>query len=86
VTRCEPPHLLEAQAIGELEGSGAWRLFSSPLGTAILYSWDVATTRAWMNRIGPLAAPGVRLESRPRYAPGRSQACQATRRDADRLR
>jgi uncharacterized protein YndB with AHSA1/START domain len=57
ITRSEPPHLLAAQAIGELEGSGTWRLFSSPLGTAILYSWDVSTTRAWMNRLGPIARP-----------------------------
>ncbi|MEA2182389.1 MAG: hypothetical protein QOF69_1574 [Solirubrobacteraceae bacterium] len=38
-------------------GLGAWRLFSSPLGTAILLSWDVATTRAWMNRMRRLARP-----------------------------
>jgi uncharacterized protein YndB with AHSA1/START domain len=55
VTRSQPPYLLEAQAIGELEGVGLWRLFSSPLGTAILSSWDISTTRAWMNRMAPLA-------------------------------
>ena len=57
VTRSEPPYLLEGQAIGELEGVGVWRLFSSPVGTAILYSWDVSTTRAWMNRVAPVARP-----------------------------
>jgi hypothetical protein len=55
VTRAEPPFLLEAQASGELEGVGVWRLYSGALGTAAVYSWDVSTTRGWMNRIAPLA-------------------------------
>lgn len=58
VTRFERPHLFEGQASGELVGVGAWRLFDGPAGTAALYSWDVSTTRAWMNRLGPLARPG----------------------------
>jgi hypothetical protein len=57
VTRAEPPFLLEAQASGELEGVGVWRLYSGALGTAAVYSWDVSTTRGWMNRIAPLARP-----------------------------
>lgn len=59
ITRSEPPHLLQSQAVGELEGVGVYRLFSSPLGTAILYSWDVSTTRVWMNRIAPVARPAL---------------------------
>ena len=55
VTRSEPPYLLEGHASGELEGVGVWRLYSSDLGTALVYSWDVATTRAWMNAISPVA-------------------------------
>jgi len=57
VTRCEAPYLLEGQASGELEGIGIWRLYEGSAGTAIVYSWDVSTTRPWMNRIGPLARP-----------------------------
>jgi uncharacterized protein YndB with AHSA1/START domain len=57
ITRSEPPYLLEGHASGELEGVGVWRLFDSPLGTALVYSWDVSTTRRWMNRIAPLARP-----------------------------
>lgn len=57
VTRVEPPHLLEGHASGELEGVGVWRLYESPAGTAIVYSWDVATTRTWMNRLAPVARP-----------------------------
>jgi hypothetical protein len=57
VTRSEPPYLIEAQASGELEGVGVWRLYSGALGTAAVYSWDVSTTRRWMNRLAPLARP-----------------------------
>ena len=60
VTRIEPPHLIEGQATGELEGVGVWRLFASPEGTAVLYSWRVRTTQRWMNLWGPLARPAFR--------------------------
>ena len=57
VTRAEPPHLLEGHANGELEGVGVCRLYEGAAGTAIVYSWDVSTTRRWMNRLAPLARP-----------------------------
>jgi len=57
VTRCEPPYLLEGHASGELKGIGIWRLYAGKAGTAIIYSWDVSTTRRWMNRLAPLARP-----------------------------
>ena len=57
VTRVEAPHLLSGQASGELEGMGVWRLYEGPAGTAAIYSWEVSTTRAWMNAAGPLARP-----------------------------
>ena len=60
VTRIEPPHLIEGQATGELEGVGVWRLFASPEGTAVLYSWRVRTTQRWMNLWGPMARPAFR--------------------------
>ena len=57
VTRIEAPYLLEGQASGELEGRGVWRLYDGAAGPALVYSWDVRTTRAWMNAVGPLARP-----------------------------
>lgn len=60
VTRVEPPHLIEGHATGELTGVGIWRLFAAPGTTAVLYSWNVRTTKAWMNLSGPLARPGFR--------------------------
>jgi Polyketide cyclase / dehydrase and lipid transport len=57
VTRAERPHLLEGQARGELEGVGICRLYEGAAGTAIVYSWDVSTTRRWMNRLSLVARP-----------------------------
>jgi hypothetical protein len=51
------PTLLVGDARGELAGTGTWRVFESPLGTASTWEWQVATTRQWMNAAGPLARP-----------------------------
>ncbi len=56
-TRVERPHLLEGDASGELAGVGRWRLFEQGGVTAVLYEWNVRTTRAWMNLLAPLARP-----------------------------
>jgi len=56
-TRVERPHLLQADAVGELTGVGRWRLFEHGAATAVLYEWNVATTRAWMNLLAPVARP-----------------------------
>jgi uncharacterized protein YndB with AHSA1/START domain len=56
-TRVEPPHLLEGEATGGLEGTGRWRLFEQGEVTAVLYEWNVSTTKRWMNAIAPLARP-----------------------------
>ena len=57
VTRVARPSLLAGRASGELAGTGTWRFFEHSGMTAVVYEWDVATTKAWMNVIGPLAAP-----------------------------
>jgi uncharacterized protein YndB with AHSA1/START domain len=51
------PHLIEADASGELEGVGRWRLFEQDGVTAALYEWNVHTTKRWMNLLAPLARP-----------------------------
>jgi uncharacterized protein YndB with AHSA1/START domain len=56
-TRVERPLLLEADAVGELKGIGRWRLFEQDGATAVLYEWNVATTRPWMNLLAPVARP-----------------------------
>ena len=60
VTRIDAPYLIEGHATGELVGTGIWRLFSGPSSTAVLYSWQVRTTKPWMNIWGPLARPAFR--------------------------
>jgi uncharacterized protein YndB with AHSA1/START domain len=62
-TRVERPHLLEGRAAGELEGTGRWRFFEQPPSgdapavTAVLYEWNVGTTKSWMNLLAPIARP-----------------------------
>jgi hypothetical protein len=56
----EPPHLIVGHASGDLDGVGEWRLFAGPSSTAVLYSWRVRTTKAWINLWGPLARPAFR--------------------------
>jgi hypothetical protein len=56
-TRVERPHLLEGVATGGLEGVGRWRLFEDEGVTAVVYEWNVRTTKRWMNAIAPLARP-----------------------------
>ena len=56
-TKVEKPHLLEGDASGELAGIGRWRLFEHAGVTAVLYEWNVRTTRAWMNFFASFARP-----------------------------
>ncbi|MGD9735414.1 MAG: SRPBCC family protein [Solirubrobacterales bacterium] len=56
-TRVEPPTLLEGRAAGELAGVGRWRFYEQDGVTAVLYEWDVRTTKPWMNRLAPLLRP-----------------------------
>lgn len=56
-TRIERPYLMEGNAVGELSGVGRWRLFEQDGATAVVYEWNVSTTKAWMNLLAPLARP-----------------------------
>lgn len=56
-TRVEHPTLMEGHAVGELEGVGRWRLYEQGGITAVLYEWNVSTTKPWMNRMAPLLRP-----------------------------
>ncbi len=56
-TRVEHPHLLEGNAVGGLSGVGRWRFYEQDGVTAVLYEWNVSTTKAWMNLLAPVARP-----------------------------
>jgi hypothetical protein len=56
-TRVERPHLLEGHAVGGLEGIGRWRFYEQGGVTAVLYEWNVATTKSWMNLLAPALRP-----------------------------
>jgi carbon monoxide dehydrogenase subunit G len=57
VTRVIEPRELELRAEGELAGTGRWSLDQHDGITTARYTWDVRTTRPWMNLVAPLARP-----------------------------
>jgi hypothetical protein len=57
VERVERPALMAGRASGELAGTGVWRLFEDAGVTAVVYDWQVRTTRLWMNALAPVARP-----------------------------
>ena len=63
-TRVERPLLLEADAVGELQGVGRWRLFEEDGATAVLYEWNVSTTQRLDEPAGADRPPGLRVEPR----------------------
>ena len=60
ITRVQPPTTLEADATGELEGTGRWTLTSEDGWTRVRYTWDIRTTRWWMNLLAPVARPAFK--------------------------
>jgi uncharacterized protein YndB with AHSA1/START domain len=57
VRRVQAPGFMEGDARGALEGWGCWRLFEEDGVTAVLYEWNVRTSKLWMNVLAPMARP-----------------------------
>ena len=57
VRALDAPRSMEGDAEGALRGNGRWRLFEQDGVTAVLYEWEVGTTKRWMNLAAPLARP-----------------------------
>jgi hypothetical protein len=57
VRELDEPRSMSGEATGALAGTGHWRLFEQDGITAVTYEWNVSTTKAWMNRLAPLARP-----------------------------
>jgi Polyketide cyclase / dehydrase and lipid transport len=60
VTHVQPPSELEAEATGELTGTGRWALTPADGGTLVRYYWDIRTTKRWMNLLAPVARPAFK--------------------------
>ncbi|MDX1807463.1 MAG: hypothetical protein R3267_10605 [Paenisporosarcina sp.] len=58
VIKKERPLYIEIKASGELEGIGVWTLAQVGSITHVQYTWEVNTTKKWMNFFGPLLRPG----------------------------
>ena len=52
----EKPRLIEADAVGELTGTGRWRLFEQDGVTAVLYEWNVHYDEGLDERARPAPA------------------------------
>ncbi len=55
VDRVDPPRTMEGRATGDLEGRGRWRLMEDDGVTAVIYEWEVSTSKRWMNLVAPIA-------------------------------
>jgi hypothetical protein len=63
-TRSLPPRDQALRAEGELAGTGRWSLDQHGDITIARYTWEVRTTRPWMNLLAPLARPVFTWNSR----------------------
>jgi hypothetical protein len=57
VERVDEPVLMAGRAHGDLHGRGCWRLLEEGGVTAVVYEWEVTTTKRWMKVVGPIAHP-----------------------------
>ena len=60
VDEVDEPRRMAGRSSGDLEGQGDWRLSEEGGLTTVTYAWDVASTKAWMNALGPLPRPVFR--------------------------
>lgn len=60
VTAVARPTYLEGVAVGDLDGSGRWRLVPDGSTTRVRYDWTIVTTKGWMNALAPLLEPAFR--------------------------
>ncbi|WP_034648184.1 SRPBCC family protein [Cellulomonas sp. HZM] len=56
VTRATPPHAVTIATAGDLVGTADVTLRPDADRTSVTIVWDVVTTLAWMNAVGPLLA------------------------------
>jgi hypothetical protein len=61
LTRQQAPTLSEFAASGELMGNGTCRLTTDGQFTTVDITWNVTTTKTWMNRFGALLGPAFRI-------------------------
>lgn len=57
VARIQRPVALEGVSGGELVGTGSWDLSQDGAVTTVRNTWEVGTTKRWMNVLAPLARP-----------------------------
>jgi hypothetical protein len=77
ITRLERHVRIEADASGDLVGTGRWLLAGGEGVTEVRYEWIVSTTKPWMNLLAPFLSPAFRWNhDRVMAAGGRGLARQ----------
>jgi hypothetical protein len=49
--------IIEAVAMGELNGTGRWQLSQEGSVTTVRCDWNVSPSKSWMNLLSPVARP-----------------------------
>jgi Polyketide cyclase / dehydrase and lipid transport len=57
VVDADPPRMITADVLGQLQGRGRWELQAEPGGVRVDQLWEVDVTRRWMRVLSPVAAP-----------------------------
>jgi uncharacterized protein YndB with AHSA1/START domain len=61
ITVMEPPHVLEADVVGDLAGHGKWTLTEAPGGrTHVRFDWEVTADRRLLRILSPVLRPALR--------------------------
>lgn len=57
ITSIEAPRLINFDSAGSLEGNGSWLVEGEGKNSRITITWNVATTKPWMNLLSPILRP-----------------------------
>lgn len=57
IVEIEKPHLIRARAVGDLRGTGTWKLDEDGDAVRVEYTWSVDLDRAWMRAMLPVLRP-----------------------------
>jgi uncharacterized protein YndB with AHSA1/START domain/mannose-6-phosphate isomerase-like protein (cupin superfamily) len=60
IVRLEPPHVVEADVVGDLSGHGKWTLTPTATGTHVRFDWEVFADKPLLRILTPLLKPAFR--------------------------
>jgi uncharacterized protein YndB with AHSA1/START domain/mannose-6-phosphate isomerase-like protein (cupin superfamily) len=60
IVRLEPPHVVEADVVGDLRGHGKWTLTPTERGTHVRFDWEVFADKKLLKLLTPILRPAFR--------------------------